>query len=229
MDVAVNKDLSHETILRVSPSRRTLILEMQKPDGAVAHKEISPLEFYYAVNSSYYSTDHLRSGFLPENCLHISMNNKEKSFILWNPELRADVIYRDKEYLNSPIPRLVIGVRILETGRMADCSIGVIADERPLPETKMYYYPFSNVHPDGTVCSGNNMLPKYRKQTSLRNFPRYLLGLPDNDDMYDSSRNQLELEHGPLMEHLQDKTPDYYYSDILIPNGETLEDFINRR
>ena len=47
--------------------------------------------------------------------------------------------------------------------------------------------------------------------------------------MYDSSRNQLELEHGPLMEHLQDKTPDYYYSDILIPNGETLEDFINRR
>ena len=36
MDVAVNKDLSHETILRVSPSRRTLILEMQKPDGAVA-------------------------------------------------------------------------------------------------------------------------------------------------------------------------------------------------
>ena len=112
---------------------------------------------------------------------------------------------------------------------MADCSIGVIADERPLPETKMYYYPFSNVHPDGTVCSGNNMLPKYRKQTSLRNFPRYLLGLPDNDDMYDSSRNQLELEHGPLMEHLQDKTPDYYYSDILIPNGETLEDFINRR
>ena len=82
MDVAVNKDLSHETILRVSPSRRTLILEMQKPDGAVAHKEISPLEFYYAVNSSYYSTDHLRSGFLPENCLHISMNNNEKSVIL---------------------------------------------------------------------------------------------------------------------------------------------------
>lgn len=43
MDVAVNKNLSHETVLRVSPRRGTLIVEMQKPDGAVAHKEISPL------------------------------------------------------------------------------------------------------------------------------------------------------------------------------------------
>ncbi len=32
---------------------------------------------------------------------------------------------------------------------------------------------------------------------------------------------------GKLMEHLKDKDPAYYYSDILIPNGKTLRDFIN--
>ena len=27
-------------------------------------------------------------------------------------------------------------------------------------------------------------------------------------------------------EHLKDKDPSYYYSDVLIPNGKTLKDFI---
>lgn len=229
MDVAVNKDFSHDTILRISPNRNTLIVETQKPDGAVAYKEISPIDFYFIINQSYLTTDYLMSGFLPENCLHVSMNSSEKFFVLWNPELRADVMYGEKEYPDFPIPRLVFGVRMLATGRIADCSIGVVADERPTPETKMYRYPFSNVYPDGAVCSGNNVLPKYKKQTALRNFPRYLLGLPDNDDMYDAKNNQLGLEHAELMEHLKDKSPDYYYSHILIPNGTTLEDFISGR
>lgn len=30
-----------------------------------------------------------------------------------------------------------------------------------------------------------------------------------------------------LLEHLKDKTPDYYESDILIPDGRTLADFID--
>ena len=93
----------------------------------------------------------------------------------------------------------------------------------------MFHYPFSNVHPNNMVYTGNNVLPRYKKQTQLRNFPRFLLGLPDNDDMYDSEKNKLHLSHGKLMEHLKDKEPAYYYSDILVPNGKTLQDFINRR
>ena len=112
---------------------------------------------------------------------------------------------------------------------MADCSIGVVADEVPTPDTVMYHYPFSNVYPDGKVCTGNNVLPRYKKLAALRHFPRYLLGLPDNDDMYDREKNRLKLGHGGLMEHLKDKEPGYYYSNILVPNGKTLKDFICRR
>lgn len=223
---AENKDLTRDMILRVSPKRNTLIVEEQKPGGAVACKEISPLELYFAINSCYTSRDFLCSGFLPENCLHVSMNSVERHFILWNPELRADITYKDTTYPNFPLPRLVFGVRMLEGGKVAECSIGVVADEKPSPETPMFHYPFSNVYADGTVCSGNNIMPCYRKLQALRNFPRYLLELPDNDDMYNPANNKLGLKHRNLLELLKDKDPAFYYSDILVPNKKTLDDFI---
>lgn len=226
-DYGENKDYTRDTILRVSPTRNAFIVEEQKPGGLVSYKEIDPMELYFAINSSYTSRELLLdSGFLPGHCLHVSMNSAERNFVIWNPELRADLTYYDKEYLDFPIPRLVFGVRILENGRMAECSIGVVADETPTPETRMFHYPFSNVYDSGKVCTGNNVLPRYKKLTALKHFPRYLLGLPDNDDFYDREKNRLKLGHGDLMEHLKDKEPAYYYSDILVPNGKNLDDFI---
>ena len=194
-----NRDFTRDTILRVSPKRNAFIVEEQKPGGIVTYKEIDPMELYYAINSSYASKDFLNSGFLPDNCLHVSMNSIERHIVFWNPELRADMVYYETEYPDCPIPRLVFGVRMLENGKMADCSIGVVADEVPTPDTVMYHYPFSNVYPDGKVCTGNNVLPRYKKLAALRHFPRYLLGLPDNDDMYDREKNRLKLGHGGLM------------------------------
>ena len=37
----------------------------------------------------------------------------------------------DREYPNFPIPRMVFGVRVLENGKVAECSMGVVADEAP--------------------------------------------------------------------------------------------------
>lgn len=229
MERGENRDYTRDTILRVSPKRNAFIVEELKPGGVVTYKEIEPMELYFAINNSYVNKDYLDSGFLPDNCLHVSMNHVERHLVIWNPELRADMAYNDKEYPDFPLPRLVFGVRMLDNGKMADCSIGVVADETPTPDTVMYHYPFSNVHPDGKVCTGNNVLPRYKKLAALRHFPRYLLGLPDNDDMYDREKNRLKLGHGELMEHLKDKEPGYYYSDILVPSGKTLKDFICRR
>lgn len=95
--------------------------------------------------------------------------------------------------------------------------------------TPMFFYPFSNVHDNERVCTGNNILPRYKKLSAMKNFPRYLLGLPDNDDMFYSAHNQKGLDHKALLEHLKDKDPSYYYTDILVPNGRTLSDFVLRR
>lgn len=223
---AENTDYSNDICLRISPNSGKIIVEELKRDGAISFKEISPIDLYFMLKESYRSNEVVDSGLLPEHCLSVSIGKAEKTFVLWNPELRADMTYGETEYLNFPIPRLVFGIRVLDTGRVAGCTLGVVADEKPSPNSVMYRYPFSNVYEDSRVCTGNNVLPRYKKQPALVNFPRYLLGIPDNDDMYSAERNKLRLGHKELMEHLKDKDPAYYYTDILIPNGKTLADFI---
>ena len=223
------KDMPEDMIVRISPGRNTITVQECSANGVVSYREIDPIEFYFALNGSCISNVYQRSGFLPEHCLHISMNAEERHYVIWNPELRADVIYRDTEYRSFPLPRLIFGLRVLGNGKVADCSMGVVADETPTEDTPMFFYPFSNVYEDDRVCTGNNVLPRYKKLSALKNFPRYLLGLPDNDDMFDRRHNRKELERKELMELSRDKDPAYYYTDILVPNRRTLSDFINRR
>lgn len=222
-------DTESDMLIRISPKRGSIILEEKQDNGIIAYKEISILEFYYILNRCYQNEHMVNSGILPPHCLRIMTDGKDRRYLLWNPELRANLIYNDIEYPDFPIPRLVFDVRVLETGKVADCAIGVVADESPTLDTVMYHYPFSNVHNNGSVCTGNNNLPKYRNPLSLKHFPRYLLGLPDNDDMFNCKKNKLGLSHKQLMELLKDKDPAYYYEQILIPNGKTLREFIDRR
>lgn len=229
MAEAVNMDYSRDILLRVSPQKQTFTVEEHKPGGIISRKEILPMDLYFAINASNEARNYMDSGFLPENCIGVSLCSTETIFYLWYPELSAFISYGDREYPNFPIPRMVFAVNLLSTGRVGNCSIGVVADEKPAPESLMYHYPFSNVYDNGHVCTGNNVLPRYKKQTAVANFPSYLLGIPDNDDYYCSSHNKLGLAHGELLEHLKDKDSAYYYTDILVPNGKTLNDFINRR
>ena len=53
-----------------------------------------------------------------------------------------------------------------------------------------------------------------------------VLSLPFGDDYYKPGCTRLELSARDLFEHLKDKEPSYYYSDVLIPKGKTLTDFI---
>ena len=94
MKDAENKNYSRDLVLRVSPSRNAFVVEEHKPGGIISYREIDPLELYYAISGSYTSNDFLESGFLPDHCLHVSMSITERNYIIWNPELRADIIYR---------------------------------------------------------------------------------------------------------------------------------------
>ena len=125
------KDLPEDMIVRISPGRNTITVQECSANGVVSYREIDPIEFYFALNGSCISNVYQRSGFLPEHCLHISMNAEERHYVIWNPELRADVIYRDTEYRSFPLPRLIFGLRVLGNGKVADCSMGVVADEAP--------------------------------------------------------------------------------------------------
>jgi hypothetical protein len=89
----------------------------------------------------------------------------------------------------------------------------------------MFVYPFSNV--SGTLlCTGNNVLPKCESLHTLGSVPYYILDMDNNNDHFKPSNNKPELEMRDLLELLRDKSPEYYYTDILIPGKSTLGDFI---
>ena len=148
-----NFNYSRDLVLRVSPERETFTVEEHKSGGIVARKDISPVELYYAINGSYECNSFLASELLPEHCIHVSLSNSVKHLVLWNPELRADVTYGGTEYIDFPIPRLVFGLRMLAGGKIADCTLGVVADGPVALDMPMYVYPFSNVKPSTVLIS----------------------------------------------------------------------------
>lgn len=150
------KDMPEDMIIRISPGRNTITVQECSANGVMSYREIDPIEFYFALNGSCISNVYQRSGFLPEHCLHISMNASERHYVIWNPELQADVIYRDTEYRSFPLPRLIFGLRVLGNGKVADCSMGVVADESPTEDTPMFFIP-SPMSMRTTVCVRETM------------------------------------------------------------------------
>lgn len=168
----------------------------------------------------------IRSGFLPQNCFHVSVReNGDRDFCLWHPHLRADINYFGTEYPDFPLPRLVFGFRVNPEGKVFDCRLGVVEDKPPAEDNAMFLYPFSNVG-GFHLCTGNNVLPVYKKTSALVNLPGYLLQLPNNNDSFNPQDNKLHMPYRELLNHLKNKDPAYYYTDVLIPSGKTLKDFI---
>ena len=128
------------------------------------------------------------------------------------------------EYRDFPLPKLVFGFKVAGK-KIKKVYLGITGNGILRESSLMYTYPFSNVSKDFVLCTGGNALPEIKSPYSLSNMPDYILSLPDNDDYYNIRHNRLELGHRELMEHLADKSPEYYYSDVLIPSGKTLADF----
>ena len=74
------KDMPEDMIVRISPGRNTITVQECSANGVVSYREIDPIEFYFALNGSCISNVYQRSGFLPEHCLHISMNAEERHY-----------------------------------------------------------------------------------------------------------------------------------------------------
>ena len=219
----MNKD---ELRIRIIPEDGQLLIETHT-DGIVKCKEIQEDALLDCIKNSI-RHNHVNSGLLPPNCLHIGIDSDgNKSYCLWYPHLYADIRYHETDYPNFPLPRLVFAFRVDLEGKVSGCRMGVTADEKPAMETVMYHYPFSNVSgAQGDICIGANALPKYRTPHALASLPALLLSIPNGDHSFNALNNRLGLQYRDLLEHLKNKEPPYYYSDVLIPNGKTLKDFI---
>ena len=217
----------NEIVIRISPQKGRICVE-EDDNGVISRKSIDQDGLLQCFkNSLKYQEDAYASGFLPLNTLAVSQRGDVRRFTVWYPRLYADVSLYDTSYPHFPIPRLVFSFSLSGEGKVSCCRLGVVADETPTPETVMYHYPFSNVS-GFHLCVGANTLPIYKKQYKAHHLPAFLLSIPNNMHSYSKTDNKLGMDYRELMEHLKDKDPSYYYTDILIPNGLTLQNFIDQ-
>ena len=219
----MNKD---ELRIRIIPKDGQVLIETHT-DGIVKCKEVQENAFLDCIKNST-RWNYVNSGLLPSDCIHVKIHpNGNKEYCLWYPRLYADISYHETAYPNFPLPRLVFAFHVDTEGKVSGCRMGVAADEKPTMETAMYRYPFSNVSGTrGEICIGSNALPRYKTPHALASLPAFLLSIPNGDHSFNALNNKLGLQYRDLLEHLKDKEPSYYYSDVLIPNGKTLKDFI---
>lgn len=213
-----------ETIIRISEDGKITV--ERDLEGVKSFKQIAPDTLIQCIDRSLLRGA-VHSGLLPKNCISFSaFDDGNKEVVLIYPESRADISYFGTEYKGFPLPRLVVGFKLTAEGRVSGCKLGVVENTKILkPDTKMYHYPLSNVS-GFHLCTGNNALPKCTSLHTLSSLPYYIMSMPNNNDYFKASNNMLNLEMRDLLELLKNKEPSFYYSDILIPNGAVLNDFI---
>ena len=210
--------------IHISDSAEIFVEE--RKNGIKSCKCISLDDLLVCIKSSIREIKPVYRAVLPKNALFYSCCPETDSFsaAMEYPYNKADITYMNTEYRDFPLPKLVFGFKVAG-GKIKKVYLGVTGNGILRESSLMYTYPFSNVREDFSLCTGGNALPEIKSPYSLSNMPDYILSLPDNDDYFNIRNNRLQLNHRELMEHLADKTPGYYYSDILIPSGKTLADF----
>ena len=215
-----------ETVIRLSPSTAEISVEQYK-DGVVCYKTVSPESLMNCFWESRLQSEVYPSGFLPEHCIAVNVGKEHRWYFVCCPQRFENISYFGKEYEHFPLPRLVFGFcRETETGTVCQVRLCVVSEGRLSGDSPTFHYPFSNLYGEGRVCIGRNTLPVYKDPSKLHTLAGYILRMPNNNDNYSAANNRLKLQYRGLLEHLKDKDPSYYYSDILIPDGKTLGDFI---
>lgn len=215
-----------DTVIRISSDRSEIVVE-QSSQGITSRKTITPETLARCFLESRYDDTKHSTGLLPEGCISAVMSDSKIKYFILHSERRTDLSYYGTEYTNFPLPQLIFGIEYLpKECKVVNCSVYVAKDERLTPDTPMYFYPFSNVFPDSRICLGNNALPRYKSAAQLTTLGGYILRLPNNNDQFSSKNNRLGLGYRDLLEHLSDKDSEYYYTDILIPNGMKVKDYL---
>lgn len=218
--------INDEVVIHIKEDK-SVRLEITE-NGKTRTKLISPQTLFDCIKGSLSNAPvKVSTGLLPSNIISVTGDESGARYaVVEYPYETADITYMSTEYKDFPLPRLVFGFTVESSGRISQVKLGVPALGKLSPDTKMYYYPFSNVS-HFSLCTGTNALPNIKTLQSLENLPNYIISLPDNDDYYQDEHTKLNLGHRDLLEHLKDKDRQYYYDEVLIqmPNA-TLKNFL---
>lgn len=194
-------------------------------NGVISFKKVEPDTFIECIRKSV-TTGLISSGLLPKDCISFAQGDggRRRVCIEYGAD-NCDITYEKTVYQNFPLPRLVFGFD-LKDDKVVGVDLGVTECGRLTPKSKMYKFPFSNVH-GFRLCLGTNRLPAIKSLHQFSGIMHFILTMPNNNDHYSPNNTKLNLEYRHLMEVLKDKNQAYYYTDVLKETSHTLKDFIN--
>lgn len=206
-----------------------LNIEADYTAGKVKKHKIIDINRFCDIVSKSSEVTECNTGILPAGCIAYRENPKtfKRFVVLELKERRMNLTYEKTLYRDFPLPRLIYGFWVDRYGKVTSVKVTVAENGKLTENTILYEYPFSNVS-DYKMCTGSNQLPTVKSLAQLERMPYYIFSMPDNNDLYRKYNTKLDMEYRNLLEYLEDKDSDFYYSDVLVQNGETLSDFINR-
>ena len=212
-----------ELIIHISADGKITVEDIE--DGIRAYKAVEPEVFLECVRSSI-RTQLVSSGIMPSGTFYYAAGDggMQKICMEFQPR-KCDVVYEKTTYSDFPLPRLVFGFS-LKNGRITGVNLGVTEEGMLTPKSRMFVYPFSNVS-GFRLCCGANRLPDVKSLHQLTGVMHFIMSMPNNNDHYTPGRTKLGLELRHLFATLKDKDTRFYYTDVLIDSGKTLQYFIN--
>ncbi len=213
--------------LEIQPENPNLIFRWTR-DGISCHKEIRQEAFISCFRQALKAPP-VFTGLLPANCVSYAKrpDGLEQVAICVEPSF-ADIAYHDTTYQHFPMPRLLYRFSFVRGHRIQGVKLAVLDKGYLRPASRLFYYPFSNVAQSGALCTGSNVLPKCESLHSLASLPMYIMSMKNNDDHFSTDRNKENLPYRTLLERMKNKSPEDYYTNVLVLRKETLGEFLEQ-
>ncbi|MGU3473209.1 hypothetical protein ACLBWT_18935 [Paenibacillus sp. D51F] len=170
----------------------------------------------------------IKTPLLPRNAIYYSEGPARRNVFLEIPPHRREVFYHEAKIEDVPFPRLIVGFELtVREKNMAITNVYMAALEDqliPNEESKVYFYPYTNVANTFSVCWGSQKLPSIERVSQLATIPELFFNSP-NSDCYYAGSNTSKLPFRGLVEQIKGKSfPDEYLKET----GLGLQEWINK-
>ncbi|WP_054943682.1 hypothetical protein [Paenibacillus ihuae] len=170
----------------------------------------------------------IKTPILPRNAIYYSEGPSKRYIILEIPPHCRKVFYHNAEIEDVPFPRLLFCFELMvreTTMDITDVYIAALEDQLILnEESKVYFYPYTNVANSFSVCWGGQKLPSIERVSQLATIPEMFFNSP-NSDCYYTGSNISKLPYRELVEQIKGTSfPDEYLKET----GYKLQEWIQK-
>lgn len=192
----------------------------------VSKKSIGYADFMGIVNETLEFDSRIELGKIPEGYYNCWMDSDSLGFrcLIIIDEGVKPIQYYESVFM-VPFPALVFDFTV-RMGVLKDSKVYALASSKPSMRDILYKYPYGNVHTDGKICWGMNVVDGIRKVKELETVISKFFGCETNDDLWDKDcvctkdENQFALQRG-LLEFLNSKKD--FPKDLLAKRTETFK------